>query len=78
MIKAMTNEEFDDFNVVLICKCPKCGKEFLRQLNADDVCTDDAETRSFFDCYCCSHYTTKCPECGHVFWDDDDCLEEDE
>lgn len=75
--KVVENEEFDDLNRTLICKCPKCGKDFARQLNEDDVCPDNKETGTFFDCHCCEHFVTQCPECGHIFWDDDDCMEDE-
>lgn len=77
MIKVVEDEEFDNPNRTLICKCPKCGKDFARQLNEDDICPDNTETGTFFDCHCCEHFVTQCPECGHIFWDDDDCMEEE-
>ena len=76
MIKVVEDEEFDNPNRTLICKCPKCGKDFAQQLNEDDICPDNTETGAFFDCYCCEHFVTQCPACGHIFWDDDDCMEE--
>ena len=77
MIKVVEDEEFDNTNRTLICKCPKCGKGFARQLNEDDICPDNTETGAFFDCHCCEHFVTQCPACGHIFWDDDDCMEEE-
>ena len=53
MIKVVENEEFDNPNRTLICECPKCGKDFARQLNEDDICPDNKETGTFFDCHCC-------------------------
>lgn len=78
MIKVMQDEEFDSFDRTLICKCPKCGKDFAWQLNEDGVCPDNEKTRTFFDYYCREHSVTQCPECGHIFWDDDDCMENNE
>ena len=77
MIKVVEDEEFDNPNRTLICKCPKCGKDFAWQLNEDDICPDNTETGAFFDCHCCEHFVTQCPDCGHIFWDDDDCMEEE-
>lgn len=76
MIRVTENKEFNSPNRTLICKCPKCGKDFARQLNEDDICADNTETGMFFDCYCCEHFVTQCPKCGHIFWDDDDCIKE--
>ena len=77
MIKVVEDEEFDNPNRTLICKCPKCGKDFARQLSEDDICPDNTETGAFFDCHCGEHFVTQCPDCGHIFWDDDDCMEDE-
>ena len=77
MIKVAENKKFNSPNRTLICKCPKCGKDFTWQLNEDDICPDNTETGMFFDCHYCKHFGTQCPKCGHIFWDDDDCTEDE-